>query len=91
MKYILEQYVGNEEDEARAAFKVGMNLYGFCGGIFGRDSYETKIIKEIIHNFLECENIEGQIYHVYVDSWINLLNDSNYGLEQMKKEMERTK
>lgn len=33
--------------EAMEVLKPGMILYGYCGGYFGRDSYDNKTIKSV--------------------------------------------
>lgn len=40
--------------------KVGMKLYGYCGGCFGRDSYSDKHIEFVGFDYIVCRNDEGQ-------------------------------
>ena len=94
MKYILKQKgIKNEDILAKNALFVGMKLYGYCGGLFGRDSYGEKEIVEIHENYLvvKYDNhmyttsfaIDGKIH-----TWAGLIEDSNSALEEMEQEDE---
>lgn len=39
---------------------VGIKIYGFCGGAFGRDSYDDKIIIASGENWIVAKNEKGQ-------------------------------
>lgn len=82
MDYFLKQKGFNDEEQkAKRAFQPGMELYGYCGGIFGRDSYDIKTIKEVNGNQIICFNSEGHYVSGVVDSWVSLLESSNLSLE----------
>jgi len=92
VRYILKQ-VGQdtEESAARAAFQPGMNLYGYCQGIFGRDSYGIKTIVKVYNNSIVVTEIvwyyTNQKYFnvtktASVDSWVELLISSNTSLDE---------
>lgn len=80
-KYVLKQR-GSEDKEslARQAFMPGMFLYGYCGGMFGRDSYGPNEIVSIVGNCITVKYgnhymnavIDGDLY-----KWSELLADSN--------------
>ena len=80
-----------EEKKARSAFLVGMVLYGHCGGLFVHDSYGDKRITEIIGNYVEVEYLDGTKGHADVESWVALLEDSNYELKRRQGHDERRK
>jgi len=80
--YVLKQKeVEGEEAEAKMAFRPGMKLYGYCGGIFGRDSYDIKTIFEIHPKQIQVINSEGLYQTGNVSSWVKLLEDSNESLQ----------
>ena len=39
--------------------KVGMQLYGYCNGYFGRDSYEDKRIEIVSADYIVCRDEDG--------------------------------
>lgn len=81
MGYVLEQYSEQgEEAKAKRAFTPGMELYGYCCGVFGRDSYDTKTIKEIKGSTIYAVNSDGALCSGHVYSWVDLLESSNYFL-----------
>ncbi len=41
---------------------VGLVLYGYCGGYFGRDSYEDKRIEAFGADWLVCRDKNGAIH-----------------------------
>jgi hypothetical protein len=88
MKYVLEQKKAKgREAEARAAFSVGMELYGYCCGIFGRDSYDTKRILAIDDDRIICINSDARSISGNVYSWVELLESSNnFLIEKMETE-----
>lgn len=77
--------VNFEEVKARKAITVGMSLYGYCGGIFGQDSYEEKIIMEIISNYIQVKYMDGSFGGGIVESWAQLVRDSNEEYEKIEK------
>lgn len=87
MKYILLQKgQSSEESMAREAIKPGMVLYGFCGGLFGRDSYGEKTVQEVTREHLVViedgytlvsREINGDPY-----TWVKLIEDSNKSLKE---------
>ena len=40
-------------------FKPGDVIYGYCGGAFGRDSYDTKTCTFVTKSYAVFENEEG--------------------------------
>jgi hypothetical protein len=82
MKYILKQKSKSDENLAREAFKPGMILYGYCGGIFGRDSHGNKTIVEVdvTHNSIMVLESNGAYNTAFVESWVGLLESSNSSL-----------
>jgi hypothetical protein len=85
-EYVLRQAkVATDDTKARDAFEVGMILYGYCCGHFGKDSYGDKKILEIIGNYLEVREEDGSIKCASVDSWAALLESSNSELELREK------
>lgn len=94
MKYVLKQRgdaeLNNEELQAKSVFRVGMELYGYCCGVFGRDSYGVKKVTKIQGNYIHVEEKEWdtslsadvmceRVGNVY--SWVDLLESSNTALE----------
>lgn len=86
MKYVLNQKEGTEEYQAMMAIRPGMKLYGFCGGLFGRDSYGEKTILEVHEDHvvvtedgftMPSRKIDGDPY-----SWVGLIEDSNRALKE---------
>ena len=41
---------------------IGTLLYGYCGGHFGRDSYETKRVEALGADWIVCRDQYGQIH-----------------------------
>jgi hypothetical protein len=41
---------------------VGQMLYGYCGGYFGRDSYESKRVEAVGVDWVVCRDESGDIY-----------------------------
>lgn len=83
MKYILKQKnCTDEEILARSAIQPGMTLYGYCGGVFGRDSYDDKVVVLIQDNTLTVKNEEGHLMSAQVYSWADLIQASNYHLKE---------
>ena len=39
--------------------RVGMMIYGYCNGYFGRDSYEPKRIEALGHDWVVVREEEG--------------------------------
>jgi len=82
-KYELKQR-GTDQEEALAkqAFKVGMFLYGYCGGLFG-DHYGAKEILRIHEDaiLVKVKNTDqpllSQPIDGYLYTWVGLLEDSN--------------
>lgn len=87
-KYILRQRPEtNDEDAARNAVKPGMILYGYCCGFFGRDSYEDKVVLEIVGNYIKVKGCDtSYINFGKIDSWVDLVNFSNSALSEMEFE-----
>lgn len=51
---------------ARIQPLVGMRLFGFCGGEFGRDSYDEKIIEFVGYDYIIVrENGEPEFAKTY--------------------------
>lgn len=40
--------------------QVGMTLYGYCGGEFGRDSYRNKTIEFVAYDYIVARNVNGE-------------------------------
>lgn len=83
-KYILKQR-GEKDEEllARQAFQSGMKLYGYCHGLFGRDSYGIKTIVSINGDIITVEE-EGSYNSSQMRdpfSWVDLLKSSNDACE----------
>jgi len=87
MEYVLRQArIKNEaEDKARAAIQPGMILYGYCCGYFGRDSYEDKLVIDIIGDHIEVRDENGVEQIAEVKSWMELLKSSNEELQKREK------
>ena len=45
--------------------RVGTKLYGYCGGYFGRDSYDDKRVEAIGVDWVVCRDERGNI-HTFV-------------------------
>jgi hypothetical protein len=86
-EYVLKQYKkSDDQSRARRAFDIGMMLYGYCGGVFGRDSYEDKKIVNIFGNVIEAIDEDGVTHFSReIDDWKNLLEESNYEVERREK------
>lgn len=41
---------------------VGTLIYGYCGGEFGRDSYETKRVEAVGADWIVCRDRDGVIH-----------------------------
>jgi hypothetical protein len=60
--------------------KVGMVLYGYCNGYFGRENYEDKIVEGFGRDWIVARDINGgacfasfsSTYHMVkcIDNWI---------------------
>lgn len=82
-QYVLRQReTDDEEILARQAFQPGLYLYGYCGGLFGRDAYGPNLILEIKGNDIIVKDENGNIMIGTIDgnlfTWKELLQDSNY-------------
>jgi len=87
MKYILKQEDGyNNESLARAAIERGMYLYGYCNGMFGRDSYGKKLILEVMSNHVivleDGHTILGAEMDGKIFTWAALIESSNKTFEE---------
>lgn len=47
---------------------VGINIYGFCNGYFGRDSYSDKMIIASGQNWIVAKGYEGRAEFASFDS-----------------------
>ena len=45
-----------------SGLRVGAVLYGFCGGHFGRDSYEDKRIEAVGEDWIVCRDEYGDVH-----------------------------
>ena len=79
---ILEQkeIIENKDLKARNAFHPGLILYGYCCGIFGRDSYGPKKILSVSGKYLTVRDKNGSVQTGSVGSWTELLKSSNHDL-----------
>jgi len=88
-EYILKQKGStNKESLARSAFRVGDTLYGYCQGIFGRDSYGNKRIISIEGDYIYVveDTFNGPSYNNgQVSSWADLLESSNRSCEEQEE------
>ena len=85
-KYVLKQREDSDETNARNAIRPGNLLFGYCGGLFGRESYGDKkvvsvhsdhlVVTEDGHT-LVSRTIDGESY-----TWAGLILDSNNSLEE---------
>lgn len=85
--FVLKQRAENDDEIlARQAFRVGMTLYGYCCGYFGRDSYGDKVIILMGPDWIkvrECIAHGSAIERTgVIDSWADLLSASNEALEE---------
>lgn len=84
-KYELRQHeLYDPEDLARQAMQPGLYLYGYCGGIFGRDSYGPKQILDIQEELIVVSELtsKGRVRRTgYTNKWLRLLNSSNEALD----------
>jgi len=66
---------------ARQVFVPGMFLYGYCGGLFGRDSYGDKQIVSVGGDYITVRERDGFINTGHIDgrthTWLGLLGRSN--------------
>lgn len=86
MKLVFRQRdIEDSQLEAKALLKPGMTLYGYCGGVFGRDSYGDKTILLIKDNTIVVKEQQGskwlrsESYEIY--DWKELIIESNSALE----------
>ncbi len=78
----LKQRLDDDEQHlARIQLTPGTELYGYCGGIFGRDSYGTKTVLSTTSNSILVEEFNGLKLEVVVEDWIQLIEDSNSYLD----------
>lgn len=49
--------------------QVGDTLYGFCGGAFGRDSYEDKRVEAVGKDWIVCRDNQGQVHFADLSEW----------------------
>ena len=47
---------------------IGTKLYGFCGGIFGRDSYSEKRVEAFGVDWVVIRNDEGKVEYGDIDN-----------------------
>lgn len=50
------------EDDDLPAIQVGTILYGYCGGFFGRDSYEDKTVEAYGKDWVVCRDDQGRLH-----------------------------
>jgi hypothetical protein len=85
MKHILKQKEDTEEYQAMSAIKPGMKLYGYCGGLFGRDSHGEKTVVDVHKDHLIVTENGHTIVSKYITgntfSYVQLIKDSNEALE----------
>lgn len=65
--------------------RVGLLLYGFCNGYFGRDSYETKCIEALGADWVVCRDDKGQSVFTAFDS----TTEMNTCIESWSSEKEK--
>lgn len=70
------------EYEAKLQVQPGVTLYGYCCGIFGRDSYGDKTVISVAGNTLICKTERGVMICGDVHSWIDLITSSNEALAE---------
>lgn len=50
---------------------IGVMLYGFCGGFFGRDSYQDKRVEAFGYDWIVARDEEGNIHFCHFDErWL---------------------
>jgi hypothetical protein len=54
---------------------VGTILYGYCGGHFGRDSYETKRVEAVGADWVVCRDESGEIHFACGEGILNKLEE----------------
>lgn len=52
---------------------VGTILYGYCGGYFGRDSYEDKRVEAVGVDWVVTRNADGYVEFAYGETIHTLL------------------
>ncbi len=65
--------------------RVGLSLYGFCNGHFGRDSIETKRIEGLGADWLVARDDKGQIHFTSFES----TTEMNESTERWSSEQEK--
>jgi hypothetical protein len=55
--------------------KVGTMLYGYCGGYFGRDSYEDKRIEAIGADYVVCRDENGNVHFASGENILSKLEE----------------
>jgi hypothetical protein len=78
-----QRNIKDKEVLAKSLIQPGMYLYGYCGGRFGRDSYDDKLVLSVSNNQVTVRNENGRIENSFeIHSWVDLVEDSNMYLEQ---------
>lgn len=90
---ILKQRTDYEPElYARSLIVPGMELYGFLGGLFGRDSYGIKKVIEVraetIIAMEDCVRITSRTIDGNLYTWQSIVQMSNESLEEMETEEE---
>lgn len=62
---------------------IGSVLYGYCGGVFGRDSYENKRVEAFGADWIICRDKKGCIHYAVFDNPYEI-----YGLEKYLEDKE---
>ena len=70
------------EQRVKDSLKPGMYLYGYCGGVFGRESYGDKKILSIGDEHITVEELGIVKHSTPIKSWQQLVTNSNTALDE---------
>ena len=68
---------------SRVPLRVGVTIYGFAGGHFGRDSYNDRVVEDIGHDWVVTRNTLGvpEFFHGVPEDLIEYtIDNSDWGL-----------
>ena len=72
--------------ESYDSIAVGSELYGYCGGAFGRDSYSTKVVISKNPTEIVAKNEKGKTEIARICDWNDLVESSNRWLEENEED-----
>ena len=77
------------QSKAKAQITLGVSLYGYCCGYFGRDSYDVKTVVSVVGDTIVAVDDRGRTVTSHpITDWVDLIRSSNAALDEERYEEE---